>query len=76
MTKDTRELRELKKQTRLLAKRDAEKAGGAGAAIGIVLGIAMLLVWPSAISVIALFCLPLICGIALYRRTMQRLTSD
>lgn len=67
------ELRELKRQTRMMAEKEANRAAGGGALIGIVI-VLVLLFNAVVLPTWAMFGLPLVLGFVAYRGAYNRYT--
>lgn len=74
---DSPETRELKKQTRMMAERDAWLAGGGGFLIGILVWLGLAVMMPDlAANGIAMLAIPFTLAVVGYRYEYRRLTSD
>ncbi len=68
------ELLELKKQTRIMARREANRAAGLGFAIGLLAGGFVFFLAPSEATMATVAIAPLVCAVVGYRLAMRRLT--
>ena len=75
MHEESPELKELTKQTLLMAEKEAEKGASGGCFLGLLIGCGLFIWWPSTVTAALLFVLPVGLAITLYRHTKNRFTK-